>query len=39
MTHGIAPKRMPDLASLGFKTMVGGSLAAFMTACVAGALL
>ncbi|MCB9590533.1 MAG: NupC/NupG family nucleoside CNT transporter [Polyangiaceae bacterium] len=36
---GIAPKRMPDLASLGFKTMVGGSLAAFMTACVAGALL
>ncbi|MGE0324679.1 MAG: NupC/NupG family nucleoside CNT transporter [Polyangiaceae bacterium] len=36
---GIAPKRMPDLASLGLKTMVGGSLAAFMTACVAGALL
>ncbi|MCA9629798.1 MAG: NupC/NupG family nucleoside CNT transporter [Myxococcales bacterium] len=36
---GIAPKRMPDLASLGLKTMIGGSLAAFMTACVAGALL
>ncbi len=36
---GIAPKRMPDLASLGIKTMIGGSLAAFMTACVAGALL
>lgn len=36
---GIAPSRMPVLASLGLRTMVGGTLAAFMTACVAGALL
>lgn len=36
---GIAPSRMPVLASLGLRTMVGGTLAGFMTACVAGALL
>ncbi len=36
---GIAPGRMKDLASLGLRAMVGGSLAAFMTACVAGVLL
>ena len=36
---GIAPDRRSDLARLGFRAMLGGTLAAFMTACVAGALL
>jgi len=33
---GIAPSRRQDLARLGFRAMLGGSLAAFMTATVAG---
>jgi CNT family concentrative nucleoside transporter len=33
---GIAPTRLPDLAALGLRAMIAGSLAAFMTACVAG---
>jgi concentrative nucleoside transporter, CNT family len=36
---GIAPTRMGDLADLALRAMVGGSLAAFMTATVVGALL
>lgn len=36
---GIAPERRPDLARLGFRAMLGGTLAAFMTACIAGVLL
>ncbi|NOY43232.1 MAG: NupC/NupG family nucleoside CNT transporter [Planctomycetes bacterium] len=36
---GIAPERRSDLAKLGFRAMLGGTLAAFMTACVAGLLL
>jgi CNT family concentrative nucleoside transporter len=36
---GIAPKRRGDLAKLGFRAMLGGTLAAFMTACVASMLL
>ncbi|MEZ4417420.1 MAG: nucleoside transporter C-terminal domain-containing protein [Gemmatimonadota bacterium] len=36
---GIAPSRKSDLARLGLKAMIGGSLAAFMTATVAGLLL
>ena len=36
---GMAPGRMGDLAELGLKAMIGGSLATFMTACIAGALL
>ena len=36
---GIAPERRGDLARLGFRAMLGGTLAAFMTACVAGLLL
>lgn len=36
---GMAPERMGDLASLGLRAMIGGSLATFMTACVAGTLL
>jgi len=36
---GIAPERRSDLAKLGLRAMIGGTLAAFMTACVAGVLL
>ncbi len=36
---GMAPSRMGDLAELGLKAMIGGSLATFMTACVAGAFM
>ncbi len=36
---GIAPGRMNDLAALGIRAMIGGSLAAFMTASIAGVLL
>ena len=36
---GIAPQRRSDLARLGIRAMLGGTLAAFMTACVAGILL
>jgi CNT family concentrative nucleoside transporter len=35
----MAPERMGDLAAIGFRAMLGGSLAAFMTACVAGVFL
>ena len=35
---GIAPERRGDLARLGVRAMIGGSLAAFMTACIAGVL-
>ena len=35
----IAPKRRSDLARLGLRAMIGGTLAAFMTATVAGMLL
>ncbi len=36
---GIAPERRGDLAKLGLRAMLGGTLAAFMTACIAGILL
>jgi CNT family concentrative nucleoside transporter len=36
---GIAPQRRGDLARLGLRAMLGGTLAAFMTACIAGILL
>ena len=36
---GIAPERRHDLSRLGIRAMVGGSLAAFMTATVAGMIL
>lgn len=36
---GIAPRRRKDLSKLGLRAMVGGSIAAFMTAAIAGALL
>lgn len=35
----IAPTRRGELARLGFRAMLGGTLACFMTACVAGILL
>ena len=36
---GIAPERRGDLAKLGFRAMLGGTLAAFMTACIAGMMI
>jgi CNT family concentrative nucleoside transporter len=36
---GMAPTRQRDLAQLGLRAMIGGALANFMTACVAGMLL
>ena len=36
---GIAPERQADLARLGVRALIGGSLACFMTACIAGMLL
>jgi len=36
---GIAPSRRHDIAKLGMRAMIGGTLAACMTATVAGALL
>lgn len=36
---GMAPERQHDLARLGVRAMVGGALANFMTACIAGMLL
>jgi len=36
---GIAPNRKQDLAKIGLRAMIAGTLAAFMTATVAGALL
>jgi len=36
---GIAPERRADLARLGLRAMIGGTLACFMTACVAGILI
>ena len=34
----IVPKRRADLAKYGFRSMIGGALAAFMTACIVGML-
>jgi CNT family concentrative nucleoside transporter len=36
---GIAPSRRHDLSKLGLRAMIGGSIAAFMTATVAGMIL
>jgi concentrative nucleoside transporter, CNT family len=36
---GIAPGRKQDLARLGLRAMIGGSIAAFMTATVAGMIV
>ncbi|MGB3670571.1 MAG: NupC/NupG family nucleoside CNT transporter [Phormidesmis sp.] len=36
---GIAPNRQADLAKIGFRAMIAGTLACFTTACIAGILL
>lgn len=36
---GLAPSRRQDLSRLGLRAMIGGSIAAFMTATVAGMIL
>ena len=36
---GIAPRRRKDLARLGLRAMIGGTIAAFMTAAIAGVLI
>jgi CNT family concentrative nucleoside transporter len=36
---GMAPERRPEVARLGMRSIVGGSLTTFMTACLVGALL
>jgi len=36
---GLAPKRIPDLAKLGFRAMLAGTLCNFVTASIAGLLL
>lgn len=36
---GLASERRADLAQLGLRAMLGGTLATFMTACVAGLLI
>jgi CNT family concentrative nucleoside transporter len=36
---GMAPGRRSDLARLGLRAMIGGSLATFMTATIAGMLI
>ena len=36
---GIAPDRISEVAGLGVRAMIGGTLAAFMTATIAGVLL
>jgi len=36
---GMAPSRRSDVARLGVMSIVSGSLAAFMTACIAGAMV
>jgi CNT family concentrative nucleoside transporter len=35
----LAPERKDDLASLGFRALIAGTFANFMTACIAGMLL
>ena len=35
----LAPDKQPNLARLGLRAMIGGTLAAFMTACIAGLLV
>ena len=36
---GLAPSRRPEIARFGLRAILSGSLATFMTACVAGVLL
>ena len=36
---GLVPGRRKDLAAMGFKAMLGGTIAALMTATIAGVLI
>ena len=36
---GLVPERRKDFAKYGFRAMIGGTLAAYMTACIAGMLI
>ena len=36
---GLAPERRSDLSRIGFRAMIAGTLASFMTACVVGILI
>ena len=36
---GIAPERRSDIAALGVKAVIGGALASWMTATIAGVLI
>ena len=36
---GMAPSRKSDIAKLAFKAMIGGALASWITACIAGVLI
>jgi CNT family concentrative nucleoside transporter len=36
---GLAPERRAELAQLGFRAMLGGTLACCMTACVAAIVI
>jgi concentrative nucleoside transporter, CNT family len=36
---GLCPERKTDFAKAGFRSMIGGTLAAFITACIAGLLI
>ncbi|MBQ7529313.1 NupC/NupG family nucleoside CNT transporter [bacterium] len=36
---GLAPSRKSELATLGFRAMLGGTMASLMTACLAGILM
>jgi CNT family concentrative nucleoside transporter len=36
---GLVPSRRKDFAMYGFRSMIGGSLAAFMTAAIAGMMI
>jgi CNT family concentrative nucleoside transporter len=35
---GLVPERRRDIAQLGLKSVIAGTLASFMTACIAGVL-
>ena len=39
LTGSIAPKRKKDLAKIIFKAMIGGALASWLTATIAGILI
>ncbi len=36
---GLVPERRNEIAQLGFRAMLGGTIATLMTACIAGLML